>query len=168
MQRLNLGCGFETPEEWENVDKVYSGHNIVADVLKGLPYEDDYFDFVVMNHTLQCFHYDELPIVLAEVKRVMKPGSELRILTPSLDKALEAYRTANYDYFPISDELETTIDSKFARYLFWHGDTRCAFNHNSLRELLHRNGFTKIVEGRFGECQLDTREEESLIMECTA
>lgn len=166
MLKLNLGSGYDVADGWEHVDKLDYGDNIVANVLDGLTNPDEHFDFVLMNHTLQMFHYDELPVVLAEVKRVMKPGATLRILTPDLVLAFNAVVEKNYSYFPIADELEPTLAGKFTRYIFWHGDTRCAFDESALKNLLERNGFKDIRRAEFGECELDSREHESLIVEC--
>lgn len=166
MLRLNLGAGLVTPDNWVNVDLKPTNENVIqADILKGLPIPNSYFDFVLMNHVLQTFTYNEHKAVLKEVRRVMKPGATIRILTPDFEKALDVYRSAQWDYFPISDKLEVTLDGKFARYLFWHGETRCAFTDISLRDLLLRNGFIKIKYAKFGECELDSREEESLVIE---
>lgn len=162
--KLNLGSGYTSHKDFINVDILDYENNIVADILDGLPFDDNYFDFVLMNHTLQVFTYNELPYVLQEVRRVMKEGATLRILTPDLEKAAEAWESNNRDYFPIDNSLELTISGAFARYLFWHGETRCAFNEFSLTDLLIRNGFRYVTPGRFGDCELDSREEESLIM----
>lgn len=167
MKKLNLGCGYEQPKDWVNVDKLDYGQHVIADVLHVLPFTDDTFDFIMMNHVLQMFHYDELPVVLKEVRRVLKPGGALRIVTPSLDWAIDAFIHADRDYFPIADELEDTLSGKFTRYLFWHGDTRCAFNRITLTDLLEKNGFDDVDDGVFGECELDSREKESLVMEAT-
>lgn len=154
------------PKNWVNLDKQDNGQEYVYDILEvGIPMPDNTFDFVLMNHVLQTFTYNEHEAVLEEVRRVMKPEAILRILVPDLEKALEAYRTANWEYFPISEKLEVTFDGKFARYLFWHGETRCTFTGQSLADLLKRNGFSKIIPTMFGNCELDTREEESLVME---
>lgn len=170
MLRLNLGAGLVTPSDWINVDKYPTNGDVIgADILEGLPFKDNYFDFVLMNHTLQVFTYNELPYVLQEVKRVMKEGSILRILTPDLDRAVHEYNTIASGYFDefIPDTLEPTIAGKFARYLFWHGETRCAFNYTSLLYLLRTNGFMVNEElGKFGDCELDSRQNESLIMVC--
>lgn len=166
MYQLNLGCGYVQPKDWVNVDLIDNGQEHVANLLEGLPFQNDTFDLVLMNHTLQDFHYDELPIALAEAKRVMKLGGTLRILTPSLIRALKALHERDASYFPIADELESTLHGKLARYLFWHGDTRCAFTLSSLTELLNKNGFKHIRMGEFGECELDSREKESLIVVC--
>lgn len=166
MKKLNLGSGHTQHKDFINVDILDYENNIVADILDGLPFDDNYFDFVLMNHTLQVFTYNELSYVLQEVKRVMKEGATLRILTPDLEKAMWNYTKNFPDYFPIADNLEPTISGKFARYLFWHGETRCAFNEFSLTDLLIRNGFRYVTSGRFGDCELDSREAESLVMTC--
>jgi SAM-dependent methyltransferase len=163
---LDLGCGYVDHPDFIAVDKLNYGHNIIADVLEGLPFPDDYFDFVLMNHTLQMFKYDELPIVLKEVRRVMKKNGILRILVPDLDRAITAYQKGDASYFPISDELEPDLSGKLARYMFWHGDTHCMFNWQSLISLLERNGFDSMYVDTFGNCELDSREKESLVVVC--
>lgn len=164
---LNLGCGYVTPDNWVNADINPIDDNVIqADIIKGLPFEDNYFDFVLMNHVLQVFNYNQLADVLSEVKRVMKKGGKLRILTPDLQVAVEAFIEGNTHIYPISDKLESTPSGKFARYLFWHGDTHCAFDEYSLADLLSRNGFYGVEKSYFGKCELDSRQDESLIMEC--
>ncbi len=165
--KLNLGCGYIDHKDWVNVDNLDYKHNVIADVLEGLPYDDNTFDYVLMNHTLQMFGYEELPVVLKEVKRVMKKGATLRILTPDLVLAFNAVVQRDKNYFPISDELESTMAGKFARYIFWHGDTRCAFDEPTLKALLQKNGYKDVKSGKYGDCELDSRKQESLIMEAT-
>jgi ubiquinone/menaquinone biosynthesis C-methylase UbiE len=165
MRRLNFGCGYVIPDDWINVDIKDYGQEIIADAREGLPFADDSIDFIIANHTLQMFTYEELPVVLNELKRVMTPDGVLRILTPDLRKAIFALESLDDDYFPISDLLTDTTSGKFARYLFWHGDTRCAFDLTSMYELLHKHGFAQYRVGRYGDCELDSRENESLIVE---
>lgn len=155
------------PLGWHNVDKIdYGPYCIVGDVLGGLKYSDNHFDMVLMNHTLQMFHYDELPVVLREVRRIMKAGATLRILTPDLRKAIKLYTEHHSGDLPISYELEKTYSGRVFRYIFWHGDTRCGFDVYSLLDLLKRNGFRDGKVAKFGECELDSRESESLIVTC--
>lgn len=169
LNRLNLGSGYVTPENWVNVDVIPNTNTIVADVRYGLPFGDNYFDFVLMNHTLQSFHYDELPTVLKEVRRVMKEGAALRILTPDvMDKMYDFFDpdSLSSDFkVPVSNKIESTRSGRLLRWIFWHGDTRCAFSYDSLEDLLNRNGFTKVKLEKFGECELDSRKNESLIVE---
>lgn len=166
MKRLNLGAGLTWPSGWVNVDKYPSSENIIeADVLEGLPFSDNYFDFVFMGYVLQVFTYNQHEAVLKEIKRVMKKGATFRVLVADLEKAVDNYRERNTDYFPIADNIEKTMSGKFLRYVYWHGESRSGFTMDSLMDLLRRNSFVSAKMGNFGECELDSREEESLIME---
>jgi predicted SAM-dependent methyltransferase len=164
-RNLNLGSGYIEHPDWCAVDKQDYGHNIVADVLEGLPFPDELFKTVIMNHTLQMFHYDELPVVLKEVKRVMEKGAVLRILTPDLKKAIKKYTHGHSNGIPVDHTIEGTYNGRIFRYIFWHGDTKCGFDTRALTDVMTRNGFRSPRVAKFGECELDTREHESLIME---
>jgi len=45
-----------------------------ANTLKGLPFDDNTFDFVFQRFSTTCFKQNEWPIVLRELMRVAKPG----------------------------------------------------------------------------------------------
>lgn len=175
MPRLNFGSAFDIHDGWVNLDKDDHGQDIIADVLNGLPFEDDHFDCIVANHSLQMIRFDDLPRALAELRRVLKPDGIFRILVPDIKRALRLAMDHKTDLLPVSNDIEPTNDGKFLRYIFWHGDARSAFSAASLSDLLKRSGFIEVVRVEFGVTghldrsvtDLDSREAESLIVEAT-
>lgn len=99
MAGLNLGSGdhanvvTQCHGNWLNVDKYSMVHwpqqpDIIADVLTGLPFDDHTFDRCYLGHFLEHLDYEtELPVALAEVRRVCQPGAEVRIVGPCVHKA---------------------------------------------------------------------------------
>ncbi|KAI8064274.1 S-adenosyl-L-methionine-dependent methyltransferase, partial [Gilbertella persicaria] len=56
------------------------------DILNGLPFPNEYFDYIHMRHVYTCFSEEDWTTVMNEIKRLLKPGGyiELRELYPLL------------------------------------------------------------------------------------
>lgn len=83
---LHLGCGGKLWDGWTNVDVV--GSPDVTSDLRVLPFEDGHADVIVSIHALEHFYYWDVPPMLTEWKRVLKPGGSLVLELPCMDKIL--------------------------------------------------------------------------------
>lgn len=85
VSKLNFGSGtlvFDQDDGWINVDRNPGPGIVQADVVRGLPFPDDTFDYVHLSNVME--HICPLVIwsVLEELARVSKDGCVWEILGP--------------------------------------------------------------------------------------
>lgn len=177
ITRLHVGCGSHAAPGWINADRhPGEGIELCADLRDGLPIDDASVDYAVAMHVLQDLPWDELPGVLAELRRVLRPGGTLRLGLPDLDRAFDAYRRGDADYFHVPDRDAASIGAKLVTQLVWYGSVRTPFCFDFARELLEGAGFRAVRRSRFGHSDsghpdiatLDNRERETLFVEAQA
>ena len=174
IQRLNWGCGNDAPADWFNADaRNLPGVNFVGDIRQGLPLADSSIAYAVSIHALQEIPLGEIVPVLAELRRVLKPGGVLRLCLPDLDKGIAAYQRGDRNYFLVPDEDARTLGGKFVTQMLWYSYSRVMFTHDFIEELLLKAGFVQVNHCPFKETkshwpditQFDNREHESLFVE---
>jgi predicted SAM-dependent methyltransferase len=172
--RLNWGCGLAHAPGWVNSDQYAApGVDVVGDIRQGLPLPGDSFDYIVSIHSLPEIPFPDLPGVLWEMKRMLKPNGVLRLGLPDLDRAIRAYQANDRNYFLIPDEHVQSIGGKLVTQMIWYGQSRTLFTYDFIAEFLARIGFRDITSCRFHETanrypeivELDNREPESLFVE---
>ena len=83
VSKLNLGCGRDIRPGYVNLDLAkIPGLDVVADLEKPLPFADDSFDEIFTAHVLE--HVSDLFALLAELRRICRPGAVIRIYVPHL------------------------------------------------------------------------------------
>lgn len=88
---LDAGCGegvlvdeFAERLPIEGVDQNYSSARVRHGSVLDLPYPDATFDRAMCLDVLEHLRYDEQPVALAELFRVLRPGGELLVSIPNL------------------------------------------------------------------------------------
>ena len=174
IRRLHWGCGDVTPPGWINSDYAEGpGVEIVANVLDGLPLESESIDYITAQHVLQDPEIWQQEDALTELRRVLKPDGVLRLSLPDLDRAIDAYRRGDQDYFQVWNW--DTISGNFITQILWHNYTRTLFTYEFAAELLTKSGFRDVRQVRYGETasrfseitELDNRPDESFYVEAT-
>jgi predicted SAM-dependent methyltransferase len=174
VRRLNWGCGGHTLPGWINSDqKDGDGIDLSCDIAQGLPLETGSIDYAVSIHALPEVPYDRLVPVLAELRRVIKPGGILRLCLPDLIKGIRAYERGDRDYFLVPDEDAESLGAKLVTQLIWYGYSRTLFTHEFIEEMLLKAGFSRVERCPYRRTSgphpdivdLDNREPESLYVE---
>ena len=81
--RLDLGCGKSKKEGFIGVDSVeFPGVDVVTDLTKAWPWQDDTVDEVFCSHFLEHLDQQERIHFANELHRVMKKGAKAQIVTP--------------------------------------------------------------------------------------
>lgn len=87
--KLNLGCGYyQLPSPWINVDKFVPASddvNFVEADVRELPFEKDYADYIMIDNVLEHLPQADVPVVLYEIRRVLKKGGKALIVVPDFN-----------------------------------------------------------------------------------
>lgn len=112
---LNLACGAKvsTVGDWANIDFSSPMENVIEmNILDGLNFPDGTFDVVYTAQFVEHLTLQEASIVLREIRRVLKSGGVLRIVTPDME---ELART----YLQYLDQLKRNDDESEAYKYDW-------------------------------------------------
>ncbi len=90
--QLHLGSGKKFIPGFLHIDRDPYDHIDLVSSINQLPMIDDNsVDLIYCCHALEYFDQFEVPKVLTEWNRILKPGGTLRISVPDLDKVIKIY-----------------------------------------------------------------------------
>lgn len=72
-------------------------HFSYGNVVKGLPYADDTFDFVNMRLLVYALRAEEWPMAIQEVIRVVRPGGMIQLYEGGLEVYVATLRSAGHE-----------------------------------------------------------------------
>lgn len=92
MKMLNVACGDRFHEAWINIDFHPVDNRVKkVNILLGLPFQDNSFDFVYTSHFLEHLTPEQADFVLSEIKRVLKIDGIVRVVVPDLENICKEY-----------------------------------------------------------------------------
>lgn len=100
--KLNLGASpIWTKTGWHTLDHKLkeSTNTTIAGNATHIDLPDESCEIVFCSHVFEHIPHTQLPIVLAEINRVLSPGGVLRLLTPDLAVIAKAYVEQDEEYF---------------------------------------------------------------------
>lgn len=155
--RLNLGCGRHVLDGYTNVDvarspKAARAPEILHDMRAGpLPLPDGVADEVLAVHLFEHFYRWEVDALLADWRRVLKPGAVLVLELPNLEAACRNVLAGERDQLGM---WPLYGDPSHRDPFMCH---RWAWTSTTLRALLEASGFTKIKQGppQWHGCRVD-------------
>jgi predicted SAM-dependent methyltransferase len=144
-KRLHLGCGTRRAPGFCNVDVTpMPSVDIIDDVARLERFPADYAESIYACHVLEHFSHAEAVAVLRRWYRVLKPGGEIRISVPDIDRIVQIY-VRNWDHFQTDGNAPWTG-------LIYGGQTdvydfhKTGFNFCWLRHLMTEIGYEGVAE----------------------
>ena len=134
---LHLGCGGINAPGYTNVDvKPFSHVHYVHDAYPLEIFESNKFDLVYVSHVLEHFPIPEVPAVLTEWHRVLKPGEILRLGVPDFPTLLSIYRNTN--------DIKEVLGPLMGGQTDPHNFHKSVYDEQYLSEILLEAGFRDV------------------------
>lgn len=157
---LNLGCGSNVADGYVNADFFYRFKFWKKDVKKlqwqldlryPLNCDDEVFDGIYIEHTLEHLYPAQVLRLLRELYRVLKQCSVLRMTVPDLEKYVSFYNGSHKDLdtnqfikkYATGCSAIRNISQNWFHYSVW--------DYKELREYLSQAGFSNIQKMSFGQ-----------------
>ncbi|MGQ9845887.1 MAG: class I SAM-dependent methyltransferase [Bacteroidales bacterium] len=136
MIKLNLGCGNLKITDYINVDiNPKCKPDIIADIIKPLPFKDNSVDEVLLFHTIEHIQKSLRPVLLRNIYKVLKLHGILLISYPEFTKCYDNWKN---NYLGKKDFWEMTIYGRQSSPSDFH--VTIMHTEDFIKELVY-NGF---------------------------
>jgi SAM-dependent methyltransferase len=167
VNRLEIGAGLSRKQGFLALDLDLRAP-FPFDLRAGLPFPDDSIDFIYAEHVLEHFGHRDIVTLLAECRRVLKPGRVLSVSVPDAALYLDGYRDPrgfDREKFLVYDAaLNYGAAVNLVNYMFhMDGHHRHMFDREGLLLALSDAGFVEVCSRDFDpQLDLEVRQHESI------
>lgn len=156
-KRLNLGSGESRKQGFLNVD-LQRGGDLVLDLRRGLPFEDNSCELIFSEHFLEHVEYPEaIGRLLRECLRILQPGGRLTFSVPDTEWALRDYVLGDAaPYFQACREhswWHPTYCTTRLEHINYHfrqdGQHLFAYDFETMKKILEQSGFAEVAVREF-------------------
>ena len=92
LRKLEVGSGLRPTKGYLHMDIKKLPHVEVVGDIRKLPFPDNHFDEILGRWVLEHFAYQEIPSVLKEWRRCLKPNGLLHLITNNGEAHFKAYK----------------------------------------------------------------------------
>lgn len=132
---VNVGCGFDTSNEFINVDVLPLPHiHHVHDITDLSMFPSDSVDLLYASHVVEHIPVERLMATLKEWRRALKPGGTIRISVPDFDNMTDYYIDSGRDVDLVRDNVLGKEPPYDNHYTLW--------NERKMQAVLAEAGFT--------------------------
>ena len=138
MLKINLGCGGNILDDWEN-------HDIDVDLTKTLPFGPESAQYVFAEHCIEHITTLEAVNFFFEALRILVPGGILRVAFPSITRVFEQYTQEYGNFLQGHGWGDGTLGSSVLSLIRYH-EHKSPWNADIARALLLSCGFSTVHE----------------------
>jgi len=144
MKKVNIGCGTNKIEGWENYDVNTATGAEILDIRNPLPFGDNTVDFYFAEHVVEHVNYKQAWDFFDEAYRTMKSGSVMRIIVPCIIKQYESRNSPDFkdyiEYYNKRGWSDKTLKGVSKSVLFNH-EHEMAWSKDLMVGMLNVIGF---------------------------
>ncbi len=142
---VNIGCGRNYVPGMINVDSnIFRRKDLWLDVTLGLPFPDGSICGIYSSHTIEHLTMGQVRKLFAECYRILKPRGRVRLIVPSLEYAIDAYKRNDTGGLPDWPEKLASPGGRFNNLMLCANQHRILFDFSLLMELLIGAGFAAV------------------------
>ncbi len=152
---LNIGAGEEYVEGLLNIEgNILQKKDLWLNLNHGLPFRNGQVKGIYLSHVLEHFSADRASSILGECRRVLSDGGGIRIVVPSLEQAIDAYRRGDKEWFSSFPDHCESLGGRFSNYMLCRDQHRLLLDHSFLEELARGAGFARISNAGYRKSEI--------------